>query len=101
MQKAKKKLQAEHNKNEILEESELRLQRENERLLRKLARSKEKLEQERRERQEEMERRKRHGPVSYINQLHDESMTSEKSSRRDRFATGKENSSSSRRRMYR
>lgn len=47
------------------------LKQENEKLLRKYSKYKERLEVERRERQEENQRRKRNGPVSYINQLHD------------------------------
>ena len=47
------------------------LKQENEKLLRKYSKYKERLEVERRERQEENQRRKRNGPVSYINQLYD------------------------------
>jgi len=80
----KQKLEAQRGQKEELEDANLRLERESERLQRKLARSKEKLEEERRERKQEQERRKRNGPVSYINQLHDDSMISVKKTGRDR-----------------
>lgn len=70
---ARRKLEHEIHRNDDLEEESSKLQRDNERLLKKLERAKEQVEQERREREEDKARRKRTGPVSYINQLHSES----------------------------
>ena len=113
VQEARRQADAERRRNEELEQTERHLQFENDRLTKKLARAKEKLQEERQERHDEAERRKRHGPVSYINQLHT-STTSEASSRAQRKSKtsreerrrlpGKENgssSSSSMRRDYR
>lgn len=99
------KLKLERQSNEEMTENMEGLRRENEKLYKKLAKYKERLEEERRERQEESHRRKRNGPVSYINQLHQSSISDksvrDKSSRkegaseksvRDRSRMDKENS---------
>ena len=74
------KLKSELEKNLEMNENMESLRRENEKLYKKLVKNKEKLEEERRERQEEAQKRKRNGPVSYINQLH-QSTDSDRSSR--------------------
>jgi chromosome segregation ATPase len=80
VQEARRHADSERRRNNELEANERHLQFENDRLTKKLTRAKEKLEEERNQRHEEAERRKRHAPVSYINQLHT-STTSETSRR--------------------
>ncbi|CAJ1936443.1 unnamed protein product [Cylindrotheca closterium] len=88
----RKKLSNESGRNFELEEKVSTLKTENEKLFRKLAKYKDRLEEERRSREEEKQRRKRSGPVSYINQLHesqrpsrnDKDKESQRSSRIDR-----------------
>jgi hypothetical protein len=92
LRSTKRKLEKEIQRNEALEEEVSKTQRENETLLRKLERAKEKLELERREQDQERERRKRTGPVSYVNSLHRESQRSSASSKEHRYNGGKENS---------
>lgn len=84
--KVKRKLQKEIQHNDDLEEKFGKIQLENERLLKKFQRAKEKLEQHKLDEEEERARRKRMGPVSYINGLHSESQ------RRTASSKGKENS---------
>ena len=74
---AMRKVELERSRTEELETESDRLQHMNEKLLKKLTRVKETLEDERNDRAEEAARRNRNGPVSYINQLHN-SRTSEK-----------------------
>jgi hypothetical protein len=76
-------LRLERQKIEELSETMEQIRRENDKLYKKLAKYKERLEEERRDRQDEASRRKRNGPVSYINQLH-QSTASDKNSSRDR-----------------
>lgn len=64
------KLHYERDRNEELSAKTDQLRSENDKLYRKLAKYRERLEEERRERQEQAVKRKRNGPVSYINQLH-------------------------------
>lgn len=80
LERTESKLSCEVKRNEELNSTVDQLRRENEKLYQKLAKYKERLEDERRGRQEEANRRKRNGPVSYINQLH-QSTTSDKSIR--------------------
>ena len=70
IQEARRSADSELRRNDDLEATERHLQFENDRLTKKLERAKQKLEDERNLQQEESDRRKRHGPVSYINQLH-------------------------------
>ena len=81
------KLLSECEKNDALNSKMKNMQEENDKLYRKLAKYKERLEQERNDRRHEHEkkkeedhRKKRNGPVSYLNSLHT-STTSEMSSR--------------------
>ena len=74
---ANEKLDTERKKSSKLDDKVKLLEEENDKLYRKLAKYKERLEQERKERKEEEEqrrdaehRRKRNGPVSYLNSLH-------------------------------
>ena len=67
---AGRKLRREEERNRELAGAVDQQRHENEKLCRKLAKYKERLEDERRQRQDEASRRKRNGPVSYINQLH-------------------------------
>eukprot|EP00934_Nitzschia_sp_Nitz4_P000465 Nitzschia sp. Nitz4//scaffold59_size112058//16711//19909//NITZ4_004100-RA/size112058-snap-gene-0.60-mRNA-1//-1//CDS//3329555096//465//frame0 len=67
----KDQLHRERVNNDELSEANQQLQSDNNKLMRKLGKYKELLEEERQARQEEANRRKRNGPVSYINQLHD------------------------------
>lgn len=67
------------------------LRQENEKLYKKLGKYREKLQEERSQRQEESQRRKRTGPVSYINQLH--TSTRDDRSRREHESHRKESSS--------
>jgi hypothetical protein len=64
------KFNSERKKNKSLVEREQTLLQENEKLFKKLTKYRERLKEERQERQEQMDRRKKHNPVSYINQLH-------------------------------
>lgn len=103
----RQKFSKERGRNCELEEKVSTLKTENEKLFRKLAKYKDRLEEEQRSREEEKQRRKRSGPVSYINQLHESSSRndrdkeSQRSSRNDRDKSyrttsskqGKENSS--------
>lgn len=82
IQEARRSSDTELRRNEELVQNQTRLELENERLTKKLARAKEKLEAERQARHDDEQRRKRLGPVSYINQLHTSSHSSD--SRRDR-----------------
>ena len=66
---AMRKVELERSRTEELETESDRLQHMNEKLLKKLTRVKETLEDERNDRAEEAARRNRNGPVSYINQL--------------------------------
>lgn len=92
------KLNAEREKNRVMAESLNSLGVENDKLLRKVERYRERLEHERREREDEKQRRKRSGPVSYINQLHDSQRSSlnqstyNRSSKASTSRLGKENS---------
>jgi hypothetical protein len=74
---ANEKLESERKKTSKLDDKVRLLEEENDKLYRKLAKYKDRLEQERKERKEELERRKevehrrkRNGPVSYLNSLH-------------------------------
>lgn len=87
-----KKLRRAQERNEELTSTVDQLRHENDKLYKKLAKYKERLEDERRERQEEVNRRKRNGPVSYINQLH-QSTASDRSAARDKSTTRKESGS--------
>jgi chromosome segregation ATPase len=96
----KRKLELERRRSDQVEDDASRLQSDNERLMKKLLKAKEKLEGERRDRRDEAERRKRNGPVSYINQLHT-SMNStfdEGTGLRERRSNSSRTRSSSRRR---
>ena len=112
VQEARRQADSERRRNDELEAKERHLKFENDRLTKKLTRAKEKLEEEQSLRREEAERRKRHAPVSYINQLHTSTASeagrkvqlSGKSNREEqRRVPGKENRnySSSSRRDYR
>lgn len=115
IQEARRSADSESRRNDELEANQRHLQFENDRLVKKLQRAKEKLENERNQRYEESQQRKQRGPVSYINQLHSSTTsdtsrarrTSDKdtSSRHERKrGSNKENghtSSSSLRRDYR
>lgn len=101
LEEAHQNLRREKNRSEELERAQEELQEMNERLLRKLEKYKQRLEYERRGREEELVRRKRSGPVSYINQLHqstssdrssDRSIPKESGSFRRRVPSEKENS---------
>ena len=86
----------EKKKNEKMTENLESLKTENEKLFKKYTKYKERLGEERRDRQDETMRRKRNGPVSYINQLHDSQKSSRndsgyEKSRRSRSQLGKEN----------
>lgn len=70
IQEARRSADSERRRNDDLEANQRHLQYENDRLAKKLARAKDKLEDERNQRQEESQQRKKHGPVSYINNLH-------------------------------
>jgi hypothetical protein len=107
---AKRKVEVERSRVEELEAESDRLQRDNEKMLKKLTRVKDALEEERRDRAEEAARRKRNGPVSYINQLHsstasEKDLTSKNPKSAKNYMNGKENSidhrSSSRREQER
>jgi NTP pyrophosphatase (non-canonical NTP hydrolase) len=63
-------LRREKERGKELQKARDELQETNERLQRKLEKYKQRLEEERRDREEDNIRRKRNGPVSYINQLH-------------------------------
>ena len=94
---AKRKVEVERSRVEELEAETDRLQRDNERMLKKLTRVKDELEEERRDRAEESARRKRNGPVSYINQLHnstasEKDLTSKNPKSARKYLSGKENS---------
>jgi hypothetical protein len=106
----RKKLQDEIRRNDKLDDENGKLQRDNERIVKKLERSKQQLAAEQQERNEEEQRRRKLGPVSYINDLHRDSLNrsmtmnysklhSSRSSRskasNDRDLSGKENSISS------
>ena len=97
------KLVLELKKNEELGSKMKNIQEENEKLYRKLAKYKERLEQElkgRREehekKKEEVHRKKRNGPVSYLNSLHT-STTSEMSSSRNKSSRSSRDISASQR----
>jgi chromosome segregation ATPase len=81
--KLKRQLEKERQRNAELEETQSRLQHDNEVLSNRYAKTREKLQREREKHQKEQEvqRRRNMGPVSYINQLHNQSMNagSEKS----------------------
>jgi regulator of replication initiation timing len=94
----KQKLEAEQRTRAELDSKVKILVEENDKLNRKLAKYKERLEQERKERHQEQERRnevdyqrKRNGPVSYLNSLHSSSAfdmcTRHSGSSRDRSST--------------
>ncbi len=85
IEKTESKLRRELERNGELTSTVDQLRLENDKLYRKLAKYKERLEDERRERQDEATRRKRNGPVSYMNQLH-QSNSSDKNVR-DRSST--------------
>lgn len=70
IQEARRSADSERQRNDDLEANQRTLQYENERIMKKLQRAKEKLEEERNQRHEEAQHRKRSGPVSYINALH-------------------------------
>ena len=70
IQEARRSADSESRRNDELEANQRHLQFENDRLVKKLERAKEKLENERNQRYEESQQRKQRGPVSYINQLH-------------------------------
>jgi myosin protein heavy chain len=94
---SRRKLEHEIRRNEELEEDNTKLQRDSERLGKKLERAKERLQNELQDRADEKERRKRTGPISYINQLHTSTNESQRSSTmsakdRSRLFAGKENS---------
>jgi hypothetical protein len=89
----KRKLKARQRQNTELEEQLQQVKYENDVLSNKCAKAREKLERERIERQRDVEQRKRTGPVSYINQLH-QSTVSERSSKSSRPRQDKENESS-------
>jgi chromosome segregation ATPase len=67
---AQRKLEEERRQNEEMATKLEKFKSENQKLFRKLEKYKLKIEEDRREREEETQRRKRNGPVSYINQLH-------------------------------
>jgi hypothetical protein len=73
------KLSFEREKNKEMVDSVEYMKRENEKLFRKLEKYKQRLVEERQNWQDETQRRKRSGPVSYINQLHDSSQNRSKS----------------------
>jgi chromosome segregation ATPase len=109
IKKISDQLNAEKQRNTKLKEREQSIQLENEKLYKKLTKYKDykvKLEAELQERQAQADRRKRSGPVSYINQLHQSGIT-EKSSRSgvsdksSRAHREKENDPSSLRQKYR
>ena len=87
-----KKLRRELQNNEGVAEKMDSLRLENEKLYRKLGKYKDRLQEERQEREEEAHRRKRNGPVSYINQLHQSSVSDKNTSMQDR-SSRTENSS--------
>jgi hypothetical protein len=91
MEEAGRKLRREEERNEELSSTLDQLRHENDKLYKKLAKYKERLEDERRERQEEANRRKRNGPVSYINQLHQS--TASDRSRKDQPTSRKDSGS--------
>lgn len=94
VQEARRHADSERRRNDELESNERHLRFENDRLTKKLTRAKEKLEEERNLRHDEAERRKRHAPVSYINQLH--TSTTSEASRRAQLS-GKSNREEQRR----
>ena len=78
-----RKLKEEKTKSEDVSTELEKYKDENHKLYRKLEKYKLKIEEERREREEETRRRKRNGPVSYINQLHNSSHFSDKNTSRN------------------
>ena len=97
------RLASEEHKNDSKSVEVNELREENDKLYKKLAKYKDRLEKERQDRQEEANRRKRNGPVSYINQLHTSSASdrsrdrstvkgNEDKSMRERSRRDKENS---------
>jgi regulator of replication initiation timing len=94
IQEARRQSEEEIQRAGELVENQTRLELENERLKKKLARAKEKLETERQKRHEDEARRKRSGPVSYINQLH-KSSSSDRMERSDRKALSSRDNSRS------
>ena len=97
VEESNQKLRREQEQNEELASTVDQLRQENDKLYKKVAKYKERLEDERRERQEEASRRKKNGPVSYINQLHQS--TSSDRSIRDRSSTKASGFSNSRGRL--
>jgi len=102
------KLEVERRRNEELSAKMKDLQEENDKLYRKLAKYKERLEQEcnakredQKRKREEEQRRKRSGPVSYLNSLHSSSSSDVKQSRSKHTRSLRDVSSSSHTRSLR
>lgn len=95
-EQAEQKLRVERERNKELDATVEALQKDNDKLKRKLGKYRERLEQEIKSRRDEEEhRRKRNGPVSYINSLHTSTL-SDKNTSRDQRSQAAASSSHSR-----
>jgi len=97
------KLDQEREKNIEMSATLDQVRQENEKLYKKLAKYKDRLESERQERRDTSYRQKRNGPVSYMNSLHTSTVSSHRSNDGGGSYHGKENRTSSstrRKRLY-